>query len=1138
MLNPMLDKEFLRELDRTNLKEVYAEIYALNSKDEVVESIEGYVTQGNISIDGASAVRRTCSLTIVADELNIHEYYWGLHTKFKLSLGVKNDIDPRYPDIIWFKQGTFVISSFTTAHALSNYTINIQGKDKMTLLNGEMGGTITSLTHDFGSVLVSNKAGYSTEEKLLIRDIIVGAVHQFANEPFYNIVINDLEDIGLELLEYRGEKPLYIIINEDSQEFENMTLDGSTKFYLNGRAISIDSIPTYNPLFDLEQSGVVMEYTVVTPTSENKNPKSIAKIEYGMTAGYRITDLVYAGDLILNVGETVTAMLDKIINMLGDFEYFYDIDGKFIFQRKKTYFSTSWNNIVNNLDEQYIENTAYTSAISYSFEDGVLISSYNNNPNFANLRNDFSVWGTRKSVTGQEIPVHMRFAIDKKPSLYVTYDGKYYTTMSEKELNEFIDEHNANKNAFYIKKQNPRGLDEAWWDIFDWAEYYKKCTGEYPDGKLGTYCTGGGVLFTPQQMYSMFPEGDKTTKLFEIKPVYIFDVEADGTLGYTGHGTSCSHAYTSYFINTLSTRGATAYIYKPEMPIELSDKVQDIMTAEDLHCNVDWREIIYQMAIDYKDNHLKDDFHVVLSEKNYGNYMKGITGYEQYYVDMEGFWRQLYCPPEHLENVYEQVFLGKLNYLEKASEYFYGKPNYIQCTIENPFHSTMAYYSYQYDEIKDANILQMVEDLSKEDYENNPGAYYYIDPNKPEIIEGCIVVEPYRKSGMGYYNSKGIELAEKVSKEKYDKSPQDYYYFKGKNYLPCSITKVYNPAQKYYVKNEDGTYTSVSSISEEEYYRAPSLYYYREYQYVQCTEQTSFNGAIKYYSRYYSNVTDKVSYSQIKAINESVFNKNKTLYYTRLDEPLYVNGVEIIREYIEGEYSYRIESEEGETEYKIETVTTDNYTSKAGVGELYYSEILVECCKHPVEFTASTKFYQKLENAFSASGWLKDVYTNPEGLNFWFDFLDEDSELQKFGCYAIGNRPKGVNDNQVKAIYFRETPTVIFVNDADWDTADRSKLGYTYLRLNPDMEGLFSISAQGKSAKSVVDNFIYKHACGAESITISVLPIYHLEPNTRIFVRNDESGINGEYILVRYNLTLGTGSNMSINASKAVDRLY
>jgi hypothetical protein len=41
--------------------------------------------------------------------------------------------------------------------------------------------------------------------------------------------------------------------------------------------------------------------------------------------------LVYPGDLITNIGESLTSMLDKIKNMLGDFEYFYDVDGRFVF---------------------------------------------------------------------------------------------------------------------------------------------------------------------------------------------------------------------------------------------------------------------------------------------------------------------------------------------------------------------------------------------------------------------------------------------------------------------------------------------------------------------------------------------------------------------------------------------------------------------------------------------------------------------------------------------------------------------------------------------------------------------------------------------------------------------------------------
>jgi hypothetical protein len=67
------------------------------------------------------------------------------------------------------------------------------------------------------------------------------------------------------------------------------------------------------------------------------------KLEYGDLAGYRLTDLTYAGELKANVGETAVSVLDKIKNMLGNYEYFYNLDGKFVFQKKRTYISTPWN---------------------------------------------------------------------------------------------------------------------------------------------------------------------------------------------------------------------------------------------------------------------------------------------------------------------------------------------------------------------------------------------------------------------------------------------------------------------------------------------------------------------------------------------------------------------------------------------------------------------------------------------------------------------------------------------------------------------------------------------------------------------------------------------------------------------------
>jgi hypothetical protein len=41
--------------------------------------------------------------------------------------------------------------------------------------------------------------------------------------------------------------------------------------------------------------------------------------------------LTYPGDLIGNIGESLTSILDKIKGILGDYEYFYNLDGMFVF---------------------------------------------------------------------------------------------------------------------------------------------------------------------------------------------------------------------------------------------------------------------------------------------------------------------------------------------------------------------------------------------------------------------------------------------------------------------------------------------------------------------------------------------------------------------------------------------------------------------------------------------------------------------------------------------------------------------------------------------------------------------------------------------------------------------------------------
>jgi hypothetical protein len=81
------------------------------------------------------------------------------------------------------------------------------------------------------------------------------------------------------------------------------------------------------------------------------------------------------------------------------------------------------------------------------------------------------------------------------------------------------------------------------------------------------------------------------------------------------------------------------------------------------------------------------------------------------------------------------------------------------------------------------------------------------------------------------------------------------------------------------------------------------------------------------------------------------------------------------------------------------------------------------------------------------------------------------------------------------------------------------------------------MSGQGKSAKDEIDNLIYTHSYCAENITLNTIPIYYLEPNTRISVYDEKSNISGEYIISKISIPLNYNGTMSINATRAPERL-
>ena len=1035
-----LEDKFLEAITEQKHRDIYARIIALNINEIPLDQIEGKITGGSINIDGNSSVRRTCSLTMVTKDININDYYWSIKTKFRLEIGLCNRLTGeyapvqggKYPEIVWFPQGYYVISAFNTSLSTNSCTISIQGKDKMSLLNGDLGGQLYA-SIDFGTEetketamervvsglfssseeIVSKKyyikaserdeylfpkennpneisvknslyafvrnqengdyykdgnlykridgknnnqekdreklkcydmykqveqpselfklallyrdgyrytyklkeaAGatswcrsgqghpnqssydyfdylksykqitenfsiyksnfyyyqnifikdssnqwtrktyyqkendeyknifvpqssydstqdyyclsgpyildtaseqtYSdreyyeliplyqkydsiTKTKLSLNKIIREAVHTYTNEPYHNIIIKDLDDYGLEQLTYRGDIPLYALLTGKDKWFVQLFFKGQNKTLENLIEMNKNSFIFYslselkgdgeNPTYirkDNQDSFEILEDI----NSLDNNDYCIAKFEYGIDVGYRLTNLKYDGDLINSIGESLTSIFDKIKKMLGEFEYFYDLDGRFVFQKKPNYIQNSWSPIVKVEDEEYIDYVGSQQKIAFNFEGNHLISAIQNSPMLNNVKNDFVVWGKRKDSDG-EVPIHARYAIDKKPIYYKALSNEIYTTNEE---------------------------------IVD----------------------------------------------FNVHPV-------------------------------------------------------------------DWREIIYQMALDYfavqgcsEENplYLKDDngeeymvmqpdhlLHEV-GRRNPEYYSSGYTGYEQYYTDMQGFWRQLYNCDYIPEVVYSQG---------------------------------------EYKRTEDKNFVW----------------------KEPQIID---------------YNI-------------------DYYF----SLTSPGVDEQYNELQKL---------------------------------------------------------------------------------------------------------------AKAETEEKI------------------YQNLLNKYEKYLIKDGEISKLY-----------WNCNVFEHPEVLNFWIDFFDSGSELGQFSIQEIGDRTCVVNEDKAGAIIYSMVPQfILYTEELEKDNINNfasnpqreeliqssKKSGYKFIKLPTKLSSLFTISYRNISVKDKIDALLYEHSYCMDNITITSIPIYNLEPNTRIYVYDKNTNIDGEYIVNRITIPLNYNGTMSITANKAPERLY
>ena len=387
------DSVFLKKFDELKLKEQYVKLIVLTFDEMPIQEIQGKVTGGNLTLDGSSGMRRTGNLSMVADEyendLTDTKHLLSINKKVEVLIGFVNTTDEYTEyDMLWFPQGTYVIISPNISHNNSGVNISLTLHDKMALLNGECGGTLPASVV-FNEIEDIDEDGNIQITEPTVYQIIQELVNHFGGEQLGKIIISDIDSKIKKVMKWTGSTPLYL--------YQEPAADGTI----------YNSFSTnYNELAARQAQG----------------HGTIKEFSYGQDIGYILTDFVYPGELVGNAGDTVVTILDQIKNTLGNYEYFYDIDGNFRFQEIKNYLNTSYSVFL--INEMNADNylVDYTSGKSvYTFEDANIIQSYSNSPQYQQIKNDFLIWGKRTSVDGRDVPIRYHLAIDSKPTVGNSY---------------------------------------------------------------------------------------------------------------------------------------------------------------------------------------------------------------------------------------------------------------------------------------------------------------------------------------------------------------------------------------------------------------------------------------------------------------------------------------------------------------------------------------------------------------------------------------------------------------------------------------------------------------------------------------------------------------------------------------------
>ena len=231
-----------------------------------------------------------------------------------------------------------------------------------------------------------------------------------------------------------------------------------------------------------------------------------------------------------------------------------------------------------------------------------------------------------------------------------------------------------------------------------------------------------------------------------------------------------------------------------------------------------------------------------------------------------------------------------------------------------------------------------------------------------------------------------------------------------------------------------------------------------------------------------------------------------------------------------------------EANYDNEFLDKENYKRTINEVTDYRTYMFLEGIKNQKQGIFTNDYFTELYTEWPKIYNLEEgTFFNKEATSYdyFLDIINTDA-IAEYSISNIGKRTKVVNDNTINCLFEPQIPDLLIIRTGLETTRKERNLAILneleYWQAPSIVSDNLALGSAYNSAFEAIKELLHQHTNYNESISITSIPIFYLEPNSRITVNDAETNISGDYVINSMNITLGHGGNMTISASKAIER--